>query len=494
MTGGAEVQAVRGALGLSFAHRYVEAGLRFALLVVLARLIEPAGFGAFAVATAIASLLTLLCRSGPAAWIVRSEAAEPALRTPATLALLACLTASAALWTAADPIASLVGLPRAAPLLSFYALGLLLLPLDIVFGALLRRRLAFGRLAVIGIGAVASGGVVAVALAVRGGQETALVAGAVTESAVLSLGYLFAGRGDVLLLRRTGGSMRDVFVFSGRIGGGNLLADLGRLVAPIVIGASLSAAAAGLFDRAWRVVMIFGDLVMNALRPVVLPSLAAARRADAPLADAYLFKIAALSVLAWPFFLGLAIAAEPVVMLLLGDEWTAAVPLVRLACLFGIALPFYETDNAFLIATGRERDLLRIQAAAQIVALTGLSLGAQFGVGHALIGLAAGQLVRAVLSSLVLGQAFGVTVGRQLAAARASAGVTVLVGAAAFGCVSLGRPNGAVEALLVTALAGLVGAAVLVGSVLVFRHPVRSELVRLLRDGAQLRRRARRGG
>ena len=486
-------RTVRSALGYSFAHRYTEAALRFGLLIVLARLIEPAGFGAFAVATAVASLLIMLCRSGPAAWIVRAGEAEAGLRTPAAVAAASCALAAAALWASADLIAAGAGLPRAAPLLRFYAVGLLLLPLDIVFGALLRRRLAFARLALIGILAVAAGGAVAVALAARGFAETALAAGAVTEGAVLALGCLIAGRGDVSRLGRGGGPLRAVLLFGARVGGGNVLADLGRLAAPLVIGASLGAAPAGLYDRAARVVMIFGDLVMNAVRPVVLPSLAAARRAGAPLADAYLFKIAALSLIAWPFFAALAVAAEPVVLLLLGPNWTEAVPLVRLACLLGLALPFYETDNAFLIAAGRERALLRIQLVAQSAGLIGLVIGARDGVAAALLGLAFGQVARGVLSSLALGASFNVPISRQLAASGASAGIAALVAATAAAFTLWGTPDHWLARFALLAATGTACAGVLTVGIFVLRHPARGEVRLLLSSAGRLFLRDRNG-
>ena len=480
-------RTVRSALGYSFAHRYAEAALRFGLLIVLARLIEPAGFGAFAVATAVMSLLTMLCRSGPAAWIVRASDAEAGLRTPAVLAAAACALAAAALWAGAELIAAGAGLPRAAPLLRFYAFGLLLLPLDIVFGALLRRRLAFARLALIGILAVAAGGAVAVALAARGFAEMALAAGAVTEGALLAFGYLIAGRRDVSRLKRGGGSLRIVLLFSARVGGGNVLADLGRLSAPLVIGASLGAAPAGLYDRAARVVMIFGDLVMNAVRPVVLPSLAAARRAGAPLADAYLLKVATLSLIAWPFFAALAVAAEPAVLLLLGPNWADTVPLVRLACLIGLALPFYETDNAFLIAVGRERDIPRIQAVAQSVGLIGLIVGARHGVGAALLGIACGQIMRGLLSSITLGASFGVPISRQLAASRASAVIAGLVAATA-GALTFWHPSDHWLALFALAIAtALACGGVLIAGVFVLRHPARHEVALLLGNARRLR-------
>ncbi len=65
-----------------------------------------------------------------------------------------------------------------------------------------------------------------------------------------------------------------------------------------------------------------------------------------------------VTALQWPILLCLAILAEPAVKLLLGEQWTAAVPLVRIMALASLSLfPAFMTYPV-LVASGGVRDTL----------------------------------------------------------------------------------------------------------------------------------------
>jgi O-antigen/teichoic acid export membrane protein len=76
-------------------------------------------------------------------------------------------------------------------------------------------------------------------------------------------------------------------------------------------------------------------------------------------------KIAYLSGTAWPFFACLALMADPVVGLFLGDEWMPAVPVVRVLAVAGLLLPFNQMNLQFFIVLDMQGRYLRIQAAIQ---------------------------------------------------------------------------------------------------------------------------------
>ena len=474
-----------GALGASFAQRYAEAALRFVLLVALARLVDPSAFGQFAVAAALVVVPQTLARSGATAWIVRAESGEAfGVRAPMLLCAGVSFLAGAGIAVAAGPLTRLVGVPSAAPLLTLFALSFAVLPVEVVFGALLRRRMAFGRLAIIGIVAVVVGGFLSVGTAAAGWEGRALVLGSLAEQAMIALGCLVAARDGLPLLKQRGADLTELAIFSARLGVGNTLGNLGKVVAPLVIGGTLGSAAVGLYDRARRISLVFSDLVLNAVKPVVLPALAAERRAGRALAGPYEFKLQALSLAAWPFFAGLAICAEPAVRLLLGPDWSAAVPLVQVACLFGLPLPYHAADASFLVAAERERAYLRVQLIAQVVAVAGIVIGARYGVAAAMLGYLGGRTLKAILTSAVLGRALGLAPRRQLAAGGHSALAAVVTAAAAAAALRAAEPviaaaggPGALGALLALAAAGTAGLAACALTVLIVGHPARAALI-----------------
>src|SRR3546814_3774220 len=67
--------------------------------------------------------------------------------------------------------------------------------------------------------------------------------------------------------------------------------------------------------------------------PVLLPAFAAKLRQGHALKDSYLRGVAYLTAVGWPFSVVLALLAHPILRVLFGPQWDAAVPLVQILCL-----------------------------------------------------------------------------------------------------------------------------------------------------------------
>nr|WP_281373796.1 oligosaccharide flippase family protein [Parvularcula dongshanensis] len=481
------MRAVRGAFGFSLAHRYAEAILRIAVLMALSRFVGPEGFGAFAVAWGIAHLLSSACQESVIAWVVRSdEAAEPSLRGPLIVSAAAAAVCGLSLFTFARPLAAFTGVPQAEGPFRILSVMFLVLPLQACFVGLLRRRLAFHLIAIIGVSAVFLGGVVSVSTGALGWQENAIAAGAAAEVSALAIGAMIAAWSGWQLARLPGAPLGEVARFCAQVSAGNILSELGKLTATLATARFLGPTAAGLYDRARRVTWTFGDLVLNVVSPVVLPALAEAKRAGRGFAQAYLFKLHALSAAAWPFFAALAIAAEPVVRVLLGPDWLEAVPLVRAACLFGLPLPFHVTDTPFLIASGQERAYLRIQAVTQALTLVLVLAAAQVSVAMVFVAYALGKVAKAIMTTQVLAGSFGLSPRDVLGAVAKS---VLVAGGVALGAwavqLSLPASDAWADALVNVAATGLVCGVSLIAMVLLTGHPVREEAGAALRHGAE---------
>lgn len=445
--------------------------------MVLARLVTPQAFGLFAVALGLSSLLSAASRDSVVSWIARSdEIGDPGLRTPFLLSAAGAAVSTLILLLLAGPITHAVGAPDAAGPLRLLCLVFVLLPFDAAFGGLMRRRMRFDLVAIAGITAVFVGGVVSIGLALWGWEERALALGAVGEAIALAIMSFYLARDGRPLLRRAGAPVGEVALFCARVTGANVLSSLGKLTATLATARFLGPQATGLYDRARRVTWTFGDLVLNAISPVVLPSLAEVRRERGDLGTPYLFKLQALTLVAWPFFAGLAIASEPVVLLLLGEDWIAAVPLIQAACLFGLPLPYHTTDTAFLLAAGRERTHLRIQGLTQVITLVLVIVAAQSSVAAVFVAYAAARLAKSVMTTAVLTRSFGMSVATALRAGGHSALVAGGVALTAWGCITaLGSPQDWFDAAIALILTGSACACTFVALIVSTDHPVRAE-------------------
>src|SRR3546814_12539477 len=99
--------------------------------------------------------------------------------------------------------------------------------------------------------------------------------------------------------------------------------------------------------------------------PVLLPAFAAKLRQGHALKDSYLRGVAYLTAVGWPFSVVLALLAHPILRVLFGPQWDAAVPLVQILCLAGAITPFVHLGRPLFIALGRIDLGLRIQLVVQ---------------------------------------------------------------------------------------------------------------------------------
>src|SRR3546814_13584426 len=118
----------------------------------------------------------------------------------------------------------------------------------------------------------------------------------------------------------------------------------------IAAGRLLGIEAAGLLHRATSTIQIYRKGVLEGLMPVLLPAFAAKLRQGHALKDSYLRGVAYLTAVGWPFSVVLALLAHPILPVLFGPPWDAAVPLVQLLCLAGAITPFVHPVRPLFIS------------------------------------------------------------------------------------------------------------------------------------------------
>jgi O-antigen/teichoic acid export membrane protein len=94
----------------------------------------------------------------------------------------------------------------------------------------------------------------------------------------------------------------------------------------------------------------------------MLVDFANVHRQGVPLKDRYLKTVAMVTATLWPGFAGLAILAEPIIILVYGERWvSAALPLTYLAIASVILVTITMTSEVFTV-TGNLRQQTRIEA------------------------------------------------------------------------------------------------------------------------------------
>ncbi len=452
---------------------------RFAVAIVLARLLAPDDFGLVAMAVAVVGFLQVLTREGfDAALVHRPEADDAALSTAfwGGLALgsaLACLGVGAA-----PQVAAFYGEPAVAALVRLLSLHFLFDSLGLVPRALLRRSLDFRAITLVEGSAHAAAGLAAIALALAGFGIWSLAAQSLLAAALASTAIWRRTRWRPRA-RPDAAALRELVAYSRSVWASNTLSYAVRNLDDVLIGRFLGPVALGLYGRAYRLMLLPLRTVSDTSTQVMFPSLSTLRGDRERVRGIYLRMVAAISTVTAPLAVGLFVVADDLVLALLGSAWAGCIPLVRILSLLGLTQSVLSTVGVVYRSQGRPDLELRVGLVLKAVLVAGIVAGLPWGVTGVAAGYAAASLVNSVPCAWFPGRLIGVTLGDFARAVRGPVACALLMGAAVFAGRQLLPAGWLPIARLPLEIAG--GAAVYAGLVLAFRLPAAREIVELWR-------------
>ncbi|HVI98375.1 MAG TPA: lipopolysaccharide biosynthesis protein [Sphingomonas sp.] len=308
------------------------------------RILSPADYGLFAMTQVVLVLLAMLDGYGLSSGLIQQrDVTERQIRQLFGMLILLNLGLALAQVALAPWAAAYYRQPRVADLLRWQALLYLPTPFIALSYALLCRRMDFKRQAhVFTIASIASAGA-ALAGALAGMGVWTLVLAPIVLFTVRAVGMTIAA----------GGLVRPSFDFRGaahlaRYGSVMALGSFFWFVQSqadiFIAGRQLSAHALGLYSTALFLTQIFVSKFVPPLNEVAFSAYAKIQHDDEAVASAFAKSVRIIMLAAMPFYLGLAVTAEPLVLTVLGDKWREAIPIVHL---LAFAMPFMTVQVLF---------------------------------------------------------------------------------------------------------------------------------------------------
>jgi PST family polysaccharide transporter len=371
-------RAIRGGAA-KFSAQAANFGLRMGSLMILARLLPPSDFGLVGMVTAFTGVLSLFREFGlSTASVQRATITERQISTLFWINMLVGAVLALACILAAPLIAGFYREPRLYMVTVVLASSFVFNAAGVQHSALLQRQLRFNELAVIEILSLFISTVASVGAAYWGMGYWSLVVWSVTlPLAVTVMSWAAAGWVPGRPHARTG--MRSMMRFGGTLTLNNLVAYTAYNLDKVLIGRFLGAEIAGIYGRAYQLVTLPMDVLNGAAGSVVFPVLARVRD-DASRLRNYFLKAYSL-VLAFnvPVTLFAAIFANDVILVLLGPQWTDAVPVFRLLAPTILILALINPTGWLLVSLGMVGRSLRLALVIAPLALTGCWLGLPYG-------------------------------------------------------------------------------------------------------------------
>jgi O-antigen/teichoic acid export membrane protein len=458
---GLEKRAVGGLLWM-LSGAGSQAFLRLVLMLVLARLLGPEAFGVVGAALIVVHIALVFSSLGISSAIVQRAQLEPRhLHTAFALGLLAGGLVTLLVQLLAPAIAAFFNFQGLTEVLRVMGLVPLLANLGVVAEGLLRRELAFRRLATISVISFAIGyGAVGVSLAVAGAGVWALVAASITEFGSRSLMQL-----AVQPHPKTGpldrGAVWHLLVFSGGLTLRRFGHQLSQGLDNIVVGRWLGAEALGLYGRAYQLVSMPPATLGKAMGAVMFPVLSRVQDDKVRLAAAYRRSTAVLALLTIPTATAVIVLAPELITVLLGGDWLGViVPLQILAPGIFFRMIFQLSD-ALGVAAGTVYAVAWRQGVSALAVLAGALIGQFWGLPGVAFGVVMAQTVTYLLMTQLCLRLTALGPGALAAAHGRGLALGALTGLGLWLVVAILRGIGAAPALTLGVAVSLLAAAAL---------------------------------
>ena len=248
---------VRRALAFSVAERYLLRVVGLGSSMIIARLLTPEVIGIYSVSLAFIGIAQVLRDFGVASYLIQErDLTDDHVRTAFGVLLVLGLLVFAVLFAAAPLIARLYGEAQMVPTLRVCAFNFLALPFCTVSLALLRRSMAFKRLAAVNVVAACAGAAVSVGLATVGFGVISLALGSVVLNVVTGFGAWLA-RHDRRLLVPSFSKWRTVLNFGAQSSVAGVVTSISMDINDLAVGKVMGFEPVAMLSRAQGLMNLF---------------------------------------------------------------------------------------------------------------------------------------------------------------------------------------------------------------------------------------------
>ncbi len=386
-------KAVRG-MFWSSVERFSVQGIQFVVLVVMARLLTPADYGLVGMLAIFLAVSQSLVDSGFSQALIRKQdRTETDNSTVFYFNIAVGLVLYGLLFLAAPLVSAFYRTPELEPVMRVLCLGVVFNSLAVVQRALLTVRIDFKTQAKASLAGAVLSGVTGIWMASSGWGVWSIVAQQLLNLGVNTL-LLWAFSGWRPRRTYSWASFRELFSFGSKMLASGLLDVTYRNIYLIVIGRLFTATNLGYYTRAHQFAEFPSSNLTGILQRVTYPVLCEIQDDDARLASAYRRFLRVSAFVIFPLMAGLAAVADPLVLLLLKEQWLFAATLLQILCLSMMWYPVHAINLNLLQVKGRSDLFLRLEVIKKALGVGVLCVTIPLG----LVPMCVGQIVTSFLS------------------------------------------------------------------------------------------------
>ncbi|MGF1519488.1 MAG: MOP flippase family protein [Nodosilinea sp.] len=372
-------KAVKGVVWTA-AQNWGTQAVSLVIFFVLARLLGPADFGLVALANVFLAFMQIFLAEGFAkALIQRQQITQTHLDTVFWLNFGVSILLCGATLLGAPWIAGLFESPELAPVLRWFSVLFLITSFSTVQQAVLEREFEFRAMAIRSLIAICLSGLVGVGMALAGLGVWSLVGQQLTYElvAAIVLWRLSDWRPGLAVGLKP---LRELWNFGAMTFGFNAITFVHTRADDLLIGYFLDATALGYYSLAYRILTIMTYLLVNTSNQVALPTFSRLQDDLEQFRRAYYRVVQLTSLVAFPTFVGVALLAEPLILVIFGDQWLPTVPVLQLLSLAGIIRSITFFKSSVLLALDKPHWRLAYGAFDMVLNVVAFAIAVRWGI------------------------------------------------------------------------------------------------------------------
>lgn len=308
--------------------------LQLGYTAVMARLLDPVAFGLVAMANVVLRFGGYFANMGMSQALIQKETlTQRDIQSAFTSSIILGGLFTLIIYALAPSIAILVfNDPKVIPIVRILSLTFLLSGLSSTSSSLLRRKLNFKPLSIVQIVSFGLYAVIGIFLAIKGYGVWSLVYASLFQS-------LFSSVVVYLMVRHSlkpyfnWSVYKPLFTFGGKISIISFFEFISISLDTMFIGRYLGSALLGIYNRANMIIQMPLYKLNTSVSGVLFPAFSSLQNAREKLKRVYLSSSSVVAFLFLCLSAGAAVASESIVLVLLGNEWREAIPVLRIVAM-----------------------------------------------------------------------------------------------------------------------------------------------------------------
>ena len=354
--------------------------ITFVISLILARLLGPEKYGTMSVMLIFITIANVIIQNGfQTALIQKKEIKEEDLSSVFWVGLMISAVLYALILVTAPMTAEFFGDPDIVSMLRVLSLLLFTGSVVSVEMAIVARRMSFGMQCRATLLADIISGIIGIAAALKGMGTWALILQQLIKNAALMI-LLNLSLGWKPMFMVSAERIGALFSYGWKVLASGLIDTIYTNIYTPIISKLYNSAMVGYYNRGNQFPQVIVYSMAQTMQAVMLPAFSKTQTDHETARKMLRRAIKLSSFVMFPMMFGIMATAEPIVRVLLGEEWMPAVPILRLCCLSYSVWHLHVANLQAINANGRSDIYLKLEIIKKIIGMAVLVLSVRMGI------------------------------------------------------------------------------------------------------------------